>query len=400
MDSSTQVIALLALIVGVVLGFVAGHRVAERSRAGLRDELRSLSAQAWTDSSQQVFALADSRVAATEHVVRPVRESLDRLNERLGALERSGSSWQAQLKQQVEAVQFSGEELRRETRSLSEALRRPQVRGHWGEMQLRRSLELAGLTDHCTFEQQVSRATDDGVLRPDVLVSMAGGKQVVIDSKVSLDAFLSATHADDAAEREHHLAHHARQVRAHVEQLSAKSYWRQFAPAPEFVVMFLPAEAIFAQALDTDPGLLDYAAGRRVMLATPTTLIAMLKTVSYAWSQQTVAESAREVHQLGRELYERIGRVGEHLDSLGQSINTSVNRYNQAVGSLERRVLVSARKMRDLGVSDDELTSPRTLADTTVALTAPELVVPDDGPADVVDGPPGREHWTKRAVND
>ena len=190
MDATTFVFALLTLLLGLGLGLAAGIKIAERSRQELRHELRALSAQAVTESSEQVFAIADSRVAATEQVVRPVRESLDRLNERLGDLERSGSSWQAQLKQQVESVHLSGEELRRETRALAEALRRPQVRGHWGELQLRRSLEISGLTSRCTFEEQVSKQTDDGVLRPDVVVSLTGGKQVVIDAKVSLDAFL------------------------------------------------------------------------------------------------------------------------------------------------------------------------------------------------------------------
>jgi DNA recombination protein RmuC len=346
------------------------------------------------DSTRQVFALTESRLNAAEDVVAPVRDSLLRLNDRLGSLEAQGLSWQAQLKQQVESVHVSGAELRRETRALADALRRPQVRGQWGEMQLRRSLELAGLTEHCTFEQQVSRRTDDGALRPDVVVTMAGSKHIVIDAKVPLDAFLAATEAgDDDTLRSESFARHARQVRQHVDKLAAKAYWQQFAPAPEFVVMFLPAEALFSQALETDPALLEYATARQVVPATPTTLIAMLKTVAYTWTQEALGDNAREVHQLGRELYDRLGTVGGHLESLGRSINAAVGSYNKAVGSLEKRVLVSARRMRDLEVTDAELPPPQSIFEAVVPLTAPELIVEDEAVA--VDGPPGREQWLR-----
>jgi DNA recombination protein RmuC len=390
-------VVVLALAAGLGGGLVIASRQAAMTRREMREELRGLSAQAVADSSGQVLALADSRVRATEQVVAPVRESLDRLNDRLAGLERAGSSWQAQLKQQVESMHVGGEELRRETRALAEALRRPQVRGHWGEMQLRRALEVAGLTDRCTFQEQVSRSTDDGVLRPDVVVTMAGGKHLVIDAKVSLDGFLDATHARDAASREHALARHARQVRQHVDRLAAKAYWQQFGSTPEFVVMFLPAEAIFAQALETDPALLEYAAARQVVLATPTTLIAMLKTVGYAWRQETVAESAREVQRLAMELFDRLGKVGSHLDALGRSLTSSVASYNRAVGSLETRVLVTARRMRDLQSVDVALDPPPAIGETARPLTAPEFV---DGPDDeLVVGEPGREQWARRAAN-
>jgi DNA recombination protein RmuC len=387
-----------AAVGGLCIGLVVASRQAALNRRALREELRALSAQAVAESSGQVLALADSRVHATAQAVEPVRESLDRLNDRLLGLERAGSSWQAQLKQQVESVHVSGEELRRETRALTEALRRPQVRGHWGELQLRRSLELAGLTGRCTFEEQVSIDTDDGVLRPDVVVSLAGGKHVVIDAKVSLDAFLDATHARDAAGRDEALARHARQVRQHVDRLAAKAYWQQFATTPEFVVMFLPAEALFAQALDTDPSLLEYAAGRQVVPATPTTLIAMLKTIAYAWKQEAVAESAREVQRLGRELYERLAKVASHLDALGRSLTSSVGSYNRAVGSLETRVLVTARKMQDLQAVDASIDAPQPLTEAVRPLTAPELVEPiaDDT---VIVGEPGHETWARRATS-
>ncbi len=399
MNATTFVIALLTLATGLAVGVVAGLRMAARSRADLREELRALSSQAVHDSSSQVLALADSRVHATEQVVRPVRDSLDRLNDRINSLEQQGASWQSQLKQQVESVHLSGVELRQQTQALAEALRRPQVRGAWGEMQLRRSLEIAGLTAHCAFEEQVSRATDDGVLRPDVVVRLTGGKQIVVDAKVPLDAFLTATQASPDS-REAELRRHARQVRTHVDALAAKAYWAQFSPAPEFVVMFLPGEAIFAQALDVDPALIDHAASKGVMLATPTTLIAMLKTVAYAWTQEALADNAREVHQLGRELYDRLGTVGGHLDKLGRSISTVVGSYNQAVGSIETRVLVSARKMRDLQGVEGDLSAPATLTELPRPLSAPELL--DDEPlrAVVIEGQPGRERFPRHAVGD
>jgi DNA recombination protein RmuC len=396
MNVAIVLLAALMLLVGLMLGGVVGHRFAQRSRNDLQTELRALSAQAMSDSSAQVLAITDSRMQAAQHVVQPVRESLDRLGERLISLETQGASWQAQLREQVASVRLSGTELRRETAALAEALRRPQVRGQWGEMQLKRSLELAGLTARCTFEQQVSRRTDDGTVRPDVVISMAGGKHVVIDAKVSLDAFLSATSSDDHGVRDDGFARHARQVRSHVDALAAKTYWQQFSPAPEFVVMFLPAEALFSQALETDPALLDYAAGKQVLLATPTTLIAMLKTIAYAWTQDALADNAREVHDLGRELYERLSTVGGHLDSLGRSINTAVTSYNKTVGSLEKRVFVTARKMKDLQVSDCELQVPQSVFEVTAPLTAPELV--DDHDDVLVEGPLGQEQWARRVA--
>jgi DNA recombination protein RmuC len=389
-------VTVLALVAGHAVGFGRGQQAARREHAGLREELRALSAEAAHDSSRRVLEMTESGRRATHEAVQPVHDSLERLNRRIGELETQGASWQAQLRQQVESVQVSGSELRRETQALSEALRRPHVRGNWGEMQLRRSLELAGVSQRCVFDEQVSLRTDDGLLRPDVVVRLAGGKQVVVDAKVSLDAFLTASHATDAALREEALARHARQVRQHVDALAAKAYWQQFSPSPEFVVMFVPGEAIFAQALETDPGLLDHAAGKRVMLATPTTLIAMLKTVAYAWAQEAVAENAREVHSLGRELYDRLGTMGSALDRLGRSLASAVGHYNKTVGSLESRVLVSARRMRDLEVVDGELESPQPVSDVPRPLVAPELMG-DESVVPRIEGAAGREQFSRRA---
>ncbi len=399
MDITTVVIALLAGAAGLAVGVLVGQRQASARYGDLRGELASLSASAAADSSERVFAMADASFKATEGVVGPVKESLVTLAERLETLERHGASWQAQLKQQVELVRMSGEELRSQTRSLADALRRPQVRGHWGEMQLRRSLELAGLSERCTFEEQVTTTTSSGVLRPDVVVSMTGGKRVVIDSKTPLDAFLSAGTADDVAEQLEHLRRHADQVRHHMESLAAKAYWQQFEETPEFVVMFLPGEAIFAQALQTDPALLDDAARRKVMIATPTTLIAMLKTIGYAWSQESVAENAREIHRAATELYDRLSTAGSHLDKVGRSLSTAVGAYNSLVGSLETRVLVSARRLHELEVGAEPLDPIITLSQGTRPLSAPELLVGDDERV-MIAGRPGNEQWVRPAVGE
>ena len=399
MDTTTFVIALLAAAAGLSLGVLIGQLLATRRQADLRTELRALSASAVADSSQQVFAMADASFKATETVVAPVQQSLTALAARLESLERHGESWQAQLREQVQSVRLGGDELRAQTRALADALRRPQVRGHWGEMQLRRSLELAGLTRHCTFEEQVSVDSPAGQLRPDVVVTMAGGRAIVIDSKTPLDAFLSAGAAASTEEQLGHLRRHAGHVRHHMESLAAKSYWKQFESSPEFVVMFLPGEAIFAQALDSDPGLIDDAARRNVMIATPTTLIAMLKTIGYAWSQEAVADNAREIHRSSTELYDRLCTAGAHLDKVGRSLAGAVSSYNSYVGSLETRVLVSARRLHDLGVGCEEAPAAHPLDEGPRPISAPELVAEAEERT-VIAGPPGQEQWVRPAVGE
>ncbi|CAN5857484.1 DNA recombination protein RmuC [soil metagenome] len=364
MDVSTLVLTvLLALSAGLALGLWVGvglgTGVLRRARAGTADQL-------------------SANLQATASVVTPVKDSLDRFDGRLHSLESSGVAWQERLAAQVEAVRLTGEALRRETGSLSTALRRPQVRGQWGEMQLRRAVELAGMVQHCDFTLQTSVRTDDGVRRPDLLVRLAGGRNVVVDAKVPLDAFLRATDAAADGDDDNHdqqLAHHGRQMRAHIDALAAKAYWRQFAPTPEFVVMFVPGEAFLSQALAADPGLLEYAATRKVVPATPTTLIALLRTVSYAWTQESLADSAREVQDAARELYERLGTMGAHVDKLGRSLTAAVGAYNSTVGALEGRVLVSARRLHDLHVGDDEPAAPAPVERATRPLSATELVV-------------------------
>jgi DNA recombination protein RmuC len=264
--------------------------------------------------------------------------------------------------------------LQLETRSLSTALRKPQVRGRWGEMHLRRTVELAGLVDRCDFDEQVR--LDEGAQRPDLVVNLVGGRRVVVDAKVPLDAYLDATSTDEAEARDAHLVRHARQLRTHVDALASKAYWRALPETPEFVVLFVPAESFLAAALETDPTLLEHAADRRVVLATPTTLIALLRTVAHGWSHEALAEQARDIHRLGRDLHTRLATLSGHLDRVGRSLNSAVGSYNQAMGSLESRVLVSARRFTELSVTDDDLPAPRPV--TLRAVDRPDRRGADD----------------------
>ncbi|HSE07587.1 MAG TPA: DNA recombination protein RmuC [Nocardioidaceae bacterium] len=357
MEITTVLSLLLVLVVGVLIGAVVGALWA-RARAvgaGAGDSTR--------------LAL---EARAAEHAV--VKEGLERLHDQMRDLEQHRVSWQSQLRQQVEDVRLSTDTLRRETAALSTALRKPQVRGRWGELHLRRAVEVAGLVSRCDFSEQVSVRNDDGLQRPDLVVNLAGGKSVVVDAKVPLDAFLDATGADSDEERDAHLARHARQLRQHVDTLGAKAYWRSLAATPEFVVLFVPGESFLSAALEAEPTLLEYAASRQVVLATPTTLIALLRTVAYAWTQEALADKARDIHALGRDLYDRLGVMGGHLDKLGRALTGAVTSYNKAVGSLETRVLVSARRFAEMEVSDQELSSPGPVTEAARPLTAAELL--------------------------
>lgn len=355
MSMMTVVAVLLALGAGLALGVLVGSRLQ------------------WQRLS--VMSHVGAAANATAQAVAPVKDSLDRFDSRLRELEASRVEWHAQLREQVESVRSTSESLRRETASLSTALRKPQVRGRWGEMHLRRAVELAGLVDRCDFTEQASLRDGESLQRPDLVVHLVGGKHVVIDAKVPLDAFLDATGADDAAAVQTHLVRHARQVRTHVDALSAKAYWKHLDVTPEFVILFVPGEAFLSQALETEPTLLEHAAGRGVILATPTTLIALLRTVAHAWGQETLTQSAREVQALGRELYERLGTLGGHVDKVGRSLTAAVSSYNHAVASLETRVLVSARRMADLGVSNAALEGAGAVDEAVRPLVAPELLV-------------------------
>jgi len=355
MNTMTLLVVVLALGTGLAFGVLIGSGLLRRQHVSMSDQL-------------------GAATTATAQAVTPVKDSLDRFDARLRELEASRVEWHAQLREQVESVRITSESLRRETASLSTALRKPQVRGRWGEMHLRRAVEVAGLIDRCDFSEQTTLRDGDCVQRPDLVVHLVGGKHVVVDSKVPLDAFLDATLTGDPAVAETHLVRHARQLRTHIDALAAKSYWKHVDASPAFVVLFLPGEAFLSQALETEPTLLEHAAARGVVLATPTTLIALLRTVAHAWSQETLAASAREVQALGRELYERLGTLGGHIDKVGRSLSSAVSSYNSAVASLETRVLVSARRMSDLGVSDAALDGPHAVDAAVRPLGAPELL--------------------------
>jgi DNA recombination protein RmuC len=312
---------------------------------------------------------------------------LARVEHQLRESDQARTRSHAELAQQVEFTRRGAEQLREQAAALVTALRRPEARGRWGELQLRRVVELAGMTARCDFDEQVvvSGATEaaggsraSGGQRPDMVVHLVGGKNIVVDSKVPLAAYLEAVEAADDVRREARLAAHARQLRAHVDQLGGKAYWAALPSSPEFVILFIPGEAFLAPALERDPGLLEHAISRRVHIATPTTLVSMLRTAHFAWQQEALSQNARAVFDLGRELHDRIGALGRHVEKLGRSLTASVVAYNQAVGSLEGRVLVTARRLSELGVVDAELPAPPSVTETTRPLSAPELVTDPD----------------------
>jgi DNA recombination protein RmuC len=363
----------------------------------LTERFKSLSQDALAANSQQFLHLAETRMQqasaqatgelakrqqAFEMLVSPLKDTLTKVEQQLVQTETARVAAQAQLREQIANVRQSSDDLRRDTAALVTALRKPQTRGSWGEMHLRRVVEVAGMVEHCDFELQSTVTGSDGVtVRPDMIVRLAGGKRVVVDSKVPLQAFLAAADATDDDTRAGQLRDHARLVRTHIDQLSAKAYWDRLPCTPEFVVLFVPGEAFLAQALESDATLIEHAAARKVVLATPMTLIALLRTVAYAWTQEALADNARAVFELGRELYKRLGTLGEHVDALGRSLTTAVGTYNKVVGSLETRVLTTARKLNDLKVVEDLLPASDGIDVAPRALSAPELTLtsPDGG---------------------
>ena len=370
-------VLLLALLAGVALGLL----VAAARTSGLRASLRA--AELGEARLRANDGELDRRRDAVDSLVAPLREQLGRVEGQLHALETERARALGELREQVSSVRLTSEQLGRETSALVTALRRPQTRGRWGEMQLRRVVEHAGMVERCDFDEQASMRTDDGVLRPDLVVRLAGGKSVVVDAKVTLAAYLEAAESDDETVRAERMAAHARHLRQHVDRLADKAYWSQLPSTPEFVVLFVPGEAFLAPALEADPTLLEHAYARRVHVATPTTLVSLLRAVAYAWQQEALTHSAREVFEAGREVYARVGTLAAHVDKLGRSLTASVSAYNATVGSLERSVLPSARRMADLGVTGGELTSPREVDDVAKPVTAPALL---DDPA-LPDGP-------------
>ena len=375
LDGMEIFVLVIGLVVGVALGWLAA-----RSRSG--------DAVAEARLLRERLAVADAEAGRRDDLVvtvAPLRDALGKVESHQRDLEQARVGAYSTLAEQVRAMASTGEALRDQTASLVTALRAPQTRGRWGEMQLRRVVELAGMVEHCDFTEQASRRTDDGTQRPDLVVQLGGGKQVVVDAKVSLAAYLDAAEARDPDVVEARLQAHARHLREHVRGLSAKEYWRSFEPTPEFVVLFVPGDAFLAPALERDPRLLDDAMAARVFITTPTTLIALLRTVAYSWQQEALTEHARTVFETGRELYRRLGTLGDHVGKLGRTLTRSVEDYNAMVGSLERTVLVQARRMAELQVTDADLPAPTPLTATTRPIGAPELL--DRGDPDEP-GPP------------
>jgi DNA recombination protein RmuC len=309
----------------------------------------------------------------------PIHDALARMDAQLQRLERDRQQARGALDEQLRSLAAAQERLGGETRALVAALRQPQTRGRWGELQLRRVVELAGMTAHCDFVEQPSVAGDDGLLRPDLIVRLPGGRQVIVDAKAPLHAFLDAYEARDESTRTSSLAAHARLLREHVRRLSAKAYWDQFATAPDFVFLFLPGEHFYGAALEADPALLEEGARRSVLIATPTTLIALLRAVAYGWQQERLAQDAGAVAQLGRELHRRLETFAEHLQRVGARLRGAVGAYNDAVGSFEQRVLPGARRLAEHGVVPSE----RELATIErVELTAREPAARELAPAE------------------
>lgn len=357
---------------------VADERVetVTAARDELSNQFSALSAAALEQNNARFLALADERMKAqqavgkteldaqkrgVEQLVKPVEEKLEAVNKVLREMEKERAQAYGGLNRQLVEVTETQQRLHAETANLVTALRAPHVRGRWGEVQLKRVCEMANMIEYCDFVSQESVQSDGGLLRPDVVVKLPGGKDVVIDAKTPLSAYLDAVEAKDDAEREAHLDNYARHVKTHIDQLSTKAYSAQFDSSPEFVVMFLPGEVFYSAALERMPDLIERSVEQSVLIATPTTLIALLKAVAYGWRQERLAESAEQVWKLGREMHQRVGKLSERFVTLGRRLESSVNAYNDTVATYETRVLVSARKFDELGAAADgaKLDSPQ-----------------------------------------
>lgn len=374
--------------------FAERQAALEAARASFSDTFKALSADALAKNNQSFLELArgtleaqqalargelEKRQLAIGELVAPVKTSLEKFEQQIQGIEKARVDAYATLTEQVRSLASAQDLLRSETGNLVKALRAPQTRGRWGELQLKRVVEMAGMLDHCDFFEQESTTTEDGRLRPDLIVKLPGGKNIVVDAKAPLAAYLEALEANDDETKRKKLADHARQVREHLKKLGQKSYWEQFQPSPDFVVLFLPGEMFYSAALEADPSLIEAGVDARVILATPTTLIALLRAVAYGWTQQALTENAERISQLGRELYERLATMAEHWSRVGKNLGEAVGAYNKSVASMETRVLVSARKFRELKAAseDKEIADLAPVDSLPRELQAPELQAPD-----------------------
>lgn len=423
---STSVAVLLTAVLAVAVGLVVGWLFASRRAAALEAQLKSeregaaererilregnaekqqlldvaetrlreafssVSSDVFQQNSQSFLQLAEARLReartageaelearqrAIGELVRPIGESLKKVDEKLAAVEQARIQAQAELSTQLRRLSDEGARIQQETSRLVTALRKPQGRGRWGELQLRRVVEMAGMVAYCDFEEQLHVQRDDGgALRPDMVVRLPGDKRLVVDAKVAAEAYLEALDAEDEAGRKEALQRHATQVRSHMRTLGDKAYWNQFADAPDFVVLFLPGDPFLSAALEADPSLFDDAIARKILLCGPTTLIALLKAAAYGWQQAGLSERAEEIRAAGQELYARLVTMAEHFAKVGRGLQTAVDAYDKAVGSLEARVLVTGRKLQEMGAATtDSITELEPLGKVPRALQAPEL---------------------------
>jgi DNA recombination protein RmuC len=362
----------------------------QEAEARLRDAFQALSADALKTNNEAFLALAETRMRearsqaasdiearkkAIEELLAPMAKTLEQVDREIREAERHRIEAGARLIEKIASIDVMGQDLRAQTARLVDALKRPGVRGRWGELQLKRVVELAGMVEHCHFTEQETINSEQGRIRPDVIVRLPGGKHVVVDAKVPLDAYLRALEAPDEESRQQLLAEHARQVRSHISQLSSKTYFDKVPVSPDFVVMFLPGEMFFSAALEQDPSLIEFGVDKRVIPASPTTLIALLRAVAYGWQQEAMEENARKISELGKSLYEAVRTLGVRFETLGSRLKSSLEAYNDAVGSLEGNVLVKARKFKELQAANggDEIKPLEPVDRVPRMLQAPEL---------------------------
>src|SRR5210317_1214215 len=324
--------------------------IANRSLRANSDTFLKLAEQNLETRQAKVESNFEKREKAVEELVKPIQEALEAARQQIAELEKSRSEAYGGIKSQLEAMQISQKSLTQETQNLVKALRRPEVRGQWGEITLRRLVELAGMVEHCDFVEQVHTVAGDAFIRPDMIVNMPDKRQLVVDVKTPLDAYLAAAEAENDAQRKLGLERHAKNVRAHIRLLSSKAYWKQFDESPEFVILFIPGDQFLSAALSHEPDLIEYALSQQIILATPTSFVALLKAVAYGWRQLALADNAKEIRVLAEDLYGRLGTFVTHMNRVGRQLASSVENYNKAVGSLERNVLPGARKFTELGV--------------------------------------------------